>query len=310
MLKWIGRLALTLLALIVVAVAALVIRFEGWRAGLKRQLAQDSSVVETSLGPIEYAATGDGRSVLFLHGTPGGYDELLNQLKAAPNENDGLHFIIPSRPGYLRTPLSVGKTPAEQADAMIALLDRLEVGKVAVIAHSGGGPSAVQFALRHPDRCSALVLESALIRSQDGLSEGLPKSALAIWFRDFEIYFLWAGAPHARIPAANPDDSRIGAIAQAALAASANYDPRRAGAENDAAQESHLDGWPLDQITCPTLIIQGADDVNVPPSDAEYAHAQIPGAELEMFPGQDHALSLMRHKEVAERIARFLAGHP
>lgn len=48
-------------------------------------------------------------------------------------------FIIPSRPGYLRTPLSVDRTPKEQAEALAALLDTLKIDKVAVVGGSGGG---------------------------------------------------------------------------------------------------------------------------------------------------------------------------
>jgi len=41
-------------------------------------------------------------------------------------------YIVASRPGYPRTPLSVGKTPKEQAAAFAALLDALKIDKVAV----------------------------------------------------------------------------------------------------------------------------------------------------------------------------------
>ena len=38
------------------------------------------------------------------------------------------------------------------------MLDALDVERVAVFGYSAGGPSALQFALRHPDRTTALVL--------------------------------------------------------------------------------------------------------------------------------------------------------
>jgi pimeloyl-ACP methyl ester carboxylesterase len=309
MLRRVGPIAAAPLALCVVAIAAFATGCGGWRSGVIRKLAQDSMIAETARGPIEYAEVGQGRPVLFLHGTPGGYDGPFSLLTITQQENSGLRFVIPSRPGYLRTPLSVGSTPADQADAFVALLDELGVGRAVVIGFSGGGPSALQVALRHPDRCSSLVLESALVRSSKPGSEGLPGNAFETWLRDAQDYILRIDAEHARIPS-DPGDAEIHRIVRAGRKTGGVYSLRKAGAENDARQETHLDGWPLDQITCPTLILHGADDGTVPPSDAEYAHAQIPGAELELFPGQDHGLTVMKHKEVAERIRSFLAEHP
>ena len=77
-----------------------------------------------------------------LHGTPGGYDLAL--AVAGLFAGSGLRVIAPSRSGYLRTPLSVGRTPAEQGDAALALLEHLGTEKAAVAGVSGGGMAAVQ----------------------------------------------------------------------------------------------------------------------------------------------------------------------
>src|SRR5262249_36370754 len=70
----------------------------------------------------------------------------------------GVRTIAVSRPGYLRTPLSSGATFEQQADLFAALLDKLKIKRVVVLASSGGGYPGLQFALRHPDRCIALVM--------------------------------------------------------------------------------------------------------------------------------------------------------
>jgi pimeloyl-ACP methyl ester carboxylesterase len=62
----------------------------------------------------------------------------------------------------LDTPPEVGKTPEEQADAFAALLDALKMDKAIVAGISAGGPPSLQFALRHPARCTALLLVSAV----------------------------------------------------------------------------------------------------------------------------------------------------
>ena len=63
-----------------------------------------------------------------------------------------------SRFGYLRTPMPLDASPAAQADAHVCLLDALGIRQATVLGASTGGPSAMQMAIRHPDRVSALVL--------------------------------------------------------------------------------------------------------------------------------------------------------
>ncbi|WP_428834589.1 alpha/beta fold hydrolase [Nonomuraea maheshkhaliensis] len=67
-------------------------------------------------------------------------------------------MIAISRFGYLRTPLPADASPAAQADALAAALDALEISSAAVMGVSAGAPSAVQLALRHSRKVSALAL--------------------------------------------------------------------------------------------------------------------------------------------------------
>jgi pimeloyl-ACP methyl ester carboxylesterase len=63
----------------------------------------------------------------------------------------------------VRSPLPVDSSPQAQADRYAALLDALGIGKVAVVGTSAGTASCLQFALRHAERCSALVLFSMAV---------------------------------------------------------------------------------------------------------------------------------------------------
>lgn len=87
-----------------------------------------------------------------------GYDQGL--ILARTIGEPGYRFVSVSRAGYLSTPPTAGQTPAEQADLCADLLDTLGIGETALMAVSGGGPCALQFALRHRDRCWGLVLVS------------------------------------------------------------------------------------------------------------------------------------------------------
>ncbi len=118
-----------------------------------------AEVVETARGPVECARRGEAPYVVILHGTPGGHTA---SFMGESFEAAGFGTLTPSRPGYLRTPLATGRTFEEQADAVAALLDALAIDAVAAYAISGGGPSAIELAARHPDRVRALILEVAV----------------------------------------------------------------------------------------------------------------------------------------------------
>ena len=91
-----------------------------------------------------------------IHGTGGGFDQGLRF--AAALGQRGHRIISPSRFGYLRSDFPVDPSLANQADAFVALLDHLNINRLSVIGGSAGALSATAFALRHPDRCAALVL--------------------------------------------------------------------------------------------------------------------------------------------------------
>jgi pimeloyl-ACP methyl ester carboxylesterase len=66
--------------------------------------------------------------------------------------------IAPSRFGYLGSSMPVDATPEHQADALVALLDALDIDQVDVSGESAGATSALQLALRHPERVSHLAV--------------------------------------------------------------------------------------------------------------------------------------------------------
>jgi pimeloyl-ACP methyl ester carboxylesterase len=116
------------------------------------------TLATTPLGVVEYVDFGAGPVIVTVHGAMGGYDQSL--ILAQTIGGAGFRYIGISRPGYLGTPLASGRSPEQQGDLIAALLDALGVDRAGVFAVSGGGPSALFFALRHPGRCKGLVLVS------------------------------------------------------------------------------------------------------------------------------------------------------
>jgi len=302
--KWVKRIGFGALVLVLVIVFGTFTRFMFWRQQHNSELLANSVLVDTPRGPIEYAELGQGTPMLLIHGTPGGYDQLRDIIKATGKVGNGLRYIMPSRPGYLRTPLTVGATPQEQAQAYAALLTKLGVEKVLVAATSGGGPSGLQFALQYPDRCMALILIETVSRQWAAPVESVKASLL----QDYLIW-LFGRFQVAKWQASNPADRDISIIGQNGLNSIQPSELRFAGEDNDLKQFSQMSDFPLNRIRCPTLILHGTADVNVPIAQSEYAHAQIANSELVTFPGEDHFMVITKRKELDKVIAKFVAKH-
>ena len=148
---------LTLIALALLSAALLI----GWRfdkdIGLaSARSAQGSTLIATRCGAIEVQQAGAGVPLLVVHGSGGGHDQ--GMAFAGTLAQRGIRVIAMSRFGYLRTPMPADASAAAQADAHVCLLDALGIRRAAVMGGSAGAMSALQMAIRHPGRVSALVL--------------------------------------------------------------------------------------------------------------------------------------------------------
>src|SRR5215218_551890 len=111
---------------------------------------------------LNYEVSGDRRSpsVLFLHGFMG---SSVDWQDVAAAIGDRAFCITPDLPGH---GASLGLTPESYsidgiARAAIHVLDRLEGERPVVAGYSMGGRLALYLALRFPERCAGLFLESA-----------------------------------------------------------------------------------------------------------------------------------------------------
>ncbi len=298
------------------AVAAAYLAYRRDMAKIRTRLAADSRIAETSMGAIEYARAGQGPPVLVIHGASGGYDQGL--LIARENFRAGVHIIAPSRFGYLRTPFPRDASPAAQADAHAALLDALNLDRVIVLGFSAGGRSAIQLALRHKEKVSALILESMVLAAPFRLPDfnrfGMGRMLLKIVKAgvDFPYWLAIRVAPgvmirfcgaRMRIYAAASRSERD--FLMAVMWGMLPLSTRLTGLANDAVNVSA--SWPLDKIVAPTLIVATGDDLFRTLPTARFMATQIPGAKLVTFETGSHML-VGHHEEIRAEVADFLAS--
>ena len=71
------------------------------------------------------------------------------------------------------------------------------------------------------------------------------------------------------------------------------------------------DSAEVGNISAPTLVIHGAEDRYVPPSNARALAAAIPGARLRILEGAGHLVFMERAEEVNREVLAFLGeGEP
>lgn len=254
-----------------------------------RRAAEHSTVWGTRCGPIELQQAGEGVPLLVIHGSGGGHDQGMDF--ARPLVAHGIRVIAVSRFGYLRTPRPAGASPEAQADAHVCVLDALGIARAAVLGLSAGAPSALQTAIRHPDRVSALVLVVPLVHKPDAVADSAPPvsdakdewllrmlgSDFLYWSAlrlapDLLLRHLFATPPELVRSAAAPERAQVHALAEHVLPVSA----RAEGLRDDTRPGKRLKPYPLDSIRAPTLVISARDDGFGTYANAQYAASRIP----------------------------------
>lgn len=308
------------LAVVLVAALGIRSRFEDALTLATARAALGSALVATRCGPIEVQQAGTGIPLLMVHGSGGGHDQ--GMAWARPLAQQGVRVIAISRFGYLRTPRPADASPEAQADAHICLLDALGIDRAAVIGVSAGGPSAMQAAIRHPGRVSALVLVVPIAYSPGSVAPSAPpvsdeKDALLLRLLGSDFLF-WAALQVARDPvirhvlatppalvatASAEERTRVNDLAERILPVSS----RAAGLRDDTRLGKRLGPYPLESVRAPTLVISARDDGFGTFAPARYTASRIPGATFLGFDEGGHLL-VGHDAEVRARILQLLTS--
>ncbi len=306
------------------AVAAGVLAGGGWAtvsfrrsiAAAEDRVSAGSSSFEASYGTMEWAEEGTGTPLLMIHGTGGGFDQGLafaRRLSAG-----GFRIIAPSRFGYLRSDYPDDPSSARQADVFVELLDHLGIDRIPIVGGSAGALSAIEFAIRHPDRCSGLIAlvpatyapERPSLWPMSPWQERLMRAML-----DWDSLF-WAAlnlSPDTMIGTMLATDPALVAAASADEKARVHeilsiiqpLSRRSRGLMNDARLASDPAPSELRRITVPTLAISVEDDRFGTADAARYIVREVAGARLVIYPQGGHVW-VGHDEELSAEIAAFV----
>jgi pimeloyl-ACP methyl ester carboxylesterase len=282
-------------------------------AHAQARLSGTSQVIASPYGETEFSQGGEGPPVLVVHGSGGGFDQ--GELVVRSLLGPGFRWIAPSRFGYLRSSAPPGATFDDQAHAFAHLLDQLGIARVAVVAFSHGGPSALLFAALHPDRVSSLTLISAGVASTAAAEQSTASQKGETLVRVFEHDWLYWGLTrlfrHQFMALMGASDPVIAGLTpeQRALvdAVIDDMNPasrRAAGAafDNRAAMPNQR----IAAIRAPTLILHARDDSLQIFQNAEFAARHIAGARLIAFDRGGHLLFSVEREQIRLEVERHL----
>lgn len=231
-----------------------------------------------------------GPALLCLHAGLGRYaDWFYPQIEAFPD----YRLLIPDRRGYGRS-TKLDYLPADyhlhNADDMLTLLDALSITRAVLWGHSDGAIIAAWMAIKQPDRVRALILEGSHLWRRK------PQSLAAF-----------------RSGIDNPDNLSERAIKRLREGHGERWRQvvmnwGRVWLELGGMDGDLYDGR-LSEIHVPTLVLHGAHDPHTGVEEITYLAAQIPGAQLHLFPDAGHSPHSERvSRDECNRIVReFLA---
>lgn len=292
--------------------AAFAFAFLGFRRDLDaardRLAGIQTEVFASPYGDIEYRLEGDGPTVLVSHGVNGGLDHGMRLTHQWGVFGDGYRFLYVSRFGYLQSSLPEDASARLQAAAYAALLDHLGIDRVFVFGNSAGGPSAMWFAVDHPERTQGLILHSSAVPGP--VPETMPKL-----LAEHDVLY-WAAikaAPGTVLGLLLPDEisatltkEEEDFLIENALEASLPISARTDGIVFDnVVSTPSVNGVPFEKIRVPTLILAPVDDESAE-GGRELAR-RIAGSEYVGLTG-GHFLLRQEERLLAE-IAGFVARH-
>lgn len=283
--------------------------------GAENRISGHSATIRTPSGMLEYAAAGAGPPLLMIHGTGGGFDQGLRFGSALRQR--GYQIVAPSRFGYLRSDFPTDPSLANQAEAFVKLLDHLGIDRLPVIGGSAGALSAMSLALRHPDRCTALILlvPAMNVSGTDPVEmSALQQQIVRLLLNSDALYWtasqLAPGRLIGTLLATNPDLLPTVSVSErerafAILSEMMPIHARARGMLNDASQAGHPARMDISRLSVPLLLISANDDRFGTAVTARKIAKILPHAELTIFLDGGH-IWLGHDAEVADRIQAFV----
>jgi pimeloyl-ACP methyl ester carboxylesterase len=248
-----------------------------------------SKVARLASGPVRYLEAGSGMPMLLLHAFPLGADQWLPQLSRPPI---GWRLIAPDLRG-LGGSVFPGDPASSTVDGhaadMFELMAHLDIPGAAIAGLSMGGYVALAMLARHPERVTGLVLADTRASADSAEARAARDRMIDVVRRDGPPGVAREMLPRllgATVQSEQPDLGEVVTM----LIESNSPDGVEAAIQ---AMKSRPDRTALlASISCPTVVICGAEDVVTTPAECETLSSQVPRAQFVLLPGAGHLSNL------------------
>lgn len=199
-----------------------------------------------------------------------------------------------------------GLTLAEEVGDIEAVLDDAGIERAVLQAYAAGGPLAIEFAARRPERTQALVLYASIVATRDGADMPWIPGARERRARFEELAATWGQAKNLELLAPSAADDPRMREWMGRLERSSST-PR--GLLQLADNMDNVDVRPLlPQLRVPTLVLHRSGDTMVDVGHSRILAREIPGAKFVELPGRDSLPMIGDTEALLGEVEEFLTG--
>jgi pimeloyl-ACP methyl ester carboxylesterase len=238
---------------------------------------------------VRYLEAGAGQPFLLIHAFPLHAEQWLPQLARPPRN---WRLIAPDLRGFGPQGGPSSDEPMSMdsyADDLVELLAHLNVRRAVVGGLSLGGYVALALVRKIADRVAGLVLADTRASADSAEGRANRDRTLEVLRRDGVAAVVDGMLPKLLGETSHREQPDLGDAVR--HLASVNSSAGVAAAIR-AMRDRPDSTTSLDQITCPTLVMCGAEDALTPLSDAESMRDRVPGARLVVIPRAGHLSNL------------------
>jgi len=288
------------------------LRQAGFVAALLLGLCETSLVLRSAQAPLPgretYAALpgvriwyrdtgGDGVPVVFVHAATGSSQVWEYQLPAFTAA--GYRVVTYDRRGFGRSVIDPGGVqPGSGADDLLALIERLGIGRFHLVGTAAGGGIALDFALSFPQRLRSLVVANAIGGVQDK-----------------EYLELGQRIRPAQFDALPPDFRELGPSYRAAKPSGTRrwleleHASRPQGSPPAQTVRNRITFALLEEMKVPTLLLTGDADLYAPPAVLRLFAARIKNSESIVLPEAGHSAYWEQPEIFNRTVLEFIRKH-
>jgi pimeloyl-ACP methyl ester carboxylesterase len=257
---------------------------------------------------VEISGPDNGIPLIFHHGTPGSVTQFGAMRRAVHDR--GLRLVTFSRAGYGDSTRLPGRAVVAAADDAKFLADHLDAPRFVTAGWSGGGPHTLATAAKLPDRVAGVLVIagvapydaegldflagmgednvtefSLVMQGEDAVRPGYERQAVEMRGGD-------AATLIKEMSTLLPDVDRAVITDEFGEDMVASFDEGlRLGVDgwiDDDLAFVKPWGFSLDEITVPSFLWQGSEDLMVPYAHGQWLAEHIPGVKAHLLQGEGH----------------------